>query len=57
MKTVTAPVAETGPGSAGDQETEMMTVIIGDGAVIEIFEPGEMIHATAIAGAEMILLT
>lgn len=57
MKTPTDPVAGTGPGSAGDQETEIMAGITVGGAVIRIFELGEMIHATAIAGGQMILLT
>lgn len=57
MKTNTDPVAETGPETAGAQKNEMMIVTFAAGATTEITEPGEMIHATAIAGAQTILLT
>lgn len=53
MKTAIDPRGETDPETAA----ETMTVIIAAGVAIEITEPGEMIHATAIAGAQMILLT
>ena len=57
MKTATDRVAETGPGIADGRETVTMTETIAEEAVIGITEPGEMIHATAIAGVRMILLT
>jgi hypothetical protein len=53
MKIAIDRLGETDPETAA----ETMTAIIAAGAATEITEPGEMIHATAIAGAQMILLT
>lgn len=53
MKTHTDPTVESDLAIADDPRIE--TTIAGE-AVRGITDPGEMIHATAIAGAEMILL-
>lgn len=54
MKILTDPIAENDLETADGLESEK--TFAGE-AAIEITDPGEMIHATAIAGARMILLT
>ena len=53
MKTLTDPIVESDLAIADDPKIE--TTFAGE-AVIGITDPGEMIHVTAIAGAEMVLL-
>ena len=52
MTTVTDPIAEIGPETV----VEMTIVIFAEEVATEITDLGEMIHATASADAQMILL-